>query len=94
MRFPRFEGENLAKNLAIVDVVKAVAAAEKIVDRLSKEKTSLEARLADPKLYEGPAADVTKLQRDLGHVAHALAQAEDEWLTAHEAYEDAAKIAG
>jgi len=72
----------------------ALTAAEKVVDRLTKEKATIEAKLADPKLYEGPPAEVTKLQRDLGHVAHSLAQAEDEWLTAHEAYEDAAKIAG
>ncbi len=72
----------------------AVAHAEKQVDRLTKEKQGLEARLADPALYNGAPAEVTKIQRDLAHAIHELNAAEDAWLTAHEAYEDAAKTAG
>ncbi|MCC7049493.1 MAG: ABC-F family ATP-binding cassette domain-containing protein [Alphaproteobacteria bacterium] len=72
----------------------AVAHAEKQVERLTKEKQGLEARLADPALYDGAPAEVTKIQRDLAHAIHELNAAEDAWLTAHEAYEDAAKTAG
>ncbi len=72
----------------------AVAHAEKQVERLTRDKQALEAKLADPALYSGQPAEVTKLQRDLAHAIHALNAAEDAWLTAHEAYEDAAKTAG
>jgi ATP-binding cassette subfamily F protein 3 len=72
----------------------ALADAERQVERLTQDKQALEARLADPALYSGAAAEVARLQRALAQAARALAAAEERWLLAHEAYEDAAKAAG
>jgi ATP-binding cassette, subfamily F, member 3 len=68
--------------------------AEARVEKLAKEKRTLEARLADPALYDGPADTVAKLQIDLGTVDKRLAAAEADWLEALEAYEAAADEAG
>ena len=68
---------------------KAMDAAEKQVDRLTAQKANLQARLADPALYEGPADTVQALQRDLGTLEKTLAEAEAAWMEALEAYETA-----
>ena len=68
---------------------KAVQAAETRVERLEAERARLEAALADPALYDGPAERLTSLQKDLGSVAKAIEAAEAEWLEAQEALESA-----
>ncbi len=67
---------------------KAMQAAEKNVEQLSAEIARLDAALASPELY----ADAAKAQRlaiERGQIAKRLADAEESWLAATSAYEDA-----
>jgi ATP-binding cassette, subfamily F, member 3 len=68
---------------------KAAQEAEKRLEKLGREKLRLEAQLADPVLYDGPAQQVAAVQRELGDVEKSLAAAEEAWLDAHEALEAA-----
>ncbi len=68
---------------------KRVRDAERRMDDLHGRKAELEQQLADPALYAGPGARVSKLQRALGEVDRALADAEEAWLAAHDALESA-----
>ena len=71
---------------------KVAQAAEKDVTRLTVELARLDADLADPALY----ADAIKSQKvsiERGRVAKRLADAEDAWLIATEAYEHAEALA-
>ncbi len=63
--------------------------AEKLVTRLSAQKAKLEAELADPKLYSGPAEAVTKVKKTLAEVERDLGAAEETWLATQEALEAA-----
>jgi ATP-binding cassette subfamily F protein 3 len=71
---------------------KAVEKAEKRMETLAAEKAKVEAKLADPKLYEGPTDKVAVLQRDLGVAAKALEEAEEVWMEAQEALEAATAL--
>ncbi|MEI6557938.1 MAG: ABC-F family ATP-binding cassette domain-containing protein [Rhodospirillaceae bacterium] len=62
---------------------------EKLVGKLTAECARLEARLADPAIYSGPAAEVARLQIELGELRKRLAAAEDDWLEALETLEAA-----
>lgn len=62
---------------------------DKRMAKLTKRKTELEAKLADPKLYEGPSDKVTKIQIELGTVTAELEEAEMEWLDLSEQMEKA-----
>jgi len=64
--------------------------AEKLVEKLSAKKAKLEGELADPKLYSGPADAITALKKSLAEVERDLGSAEEDWLFAQEAYEEAA----
>ncbi len=64
--------------------------AEKLVEKLSAKKAKLEAELADPKLYSGPAEAITALKKSLAEVERDLSAAEENWLFSQEAYEEAA----
>jgi ATP-binding cassette subfamily F protein 3 len=75
--------------------------AEKRLEALGRERAELEAALADPALYQGPACppeesrrradEITRLQKRLADVAAAIAAEEERWLEAHAAMEDAAE---
>ncbi|PKU22568.1 ABC-F family ATP-binding cassette domain-containing protein [Telmatospirillum siberiense] len=69
---------------------KAAQQAEKRVEQLTGKQSALQEKLADPKLYEGPPDKVAALQRELGEIGKALADAEDEWLEAQTALDEAA----
>ncbi|WP_029006979.1 ABC-F family ATP-binding cassette domain-containing protein [Azospirillum halopraeferens] len=79
---------------ALAPLKRKATDAEKLVTRLSDEKSRLQERLADPALYDGPADALTKVQKELGALEKRLAAAEEEWLAAAEAYEAAAGEAG
>ncbi|KIL99303.1 Glutathione-regulated potassium-efflux system ATP-binding protein [Paramagnetospirillum magnetotacticum MS-1] len=68
---------------------KAVQAAEKALEDLVKEQKALAAKLADPKLYQGPPAKVTELRRQEGDLARKVEAAELAWLCAQEELEAA-----
>ncbi len=68
---------------------KAMQAAEKQVERLAADVARHDAELADPALYA--AADkAQKIVQQRGQLAKRLAEAEEAWLSASEAYENAA----
>jgi ATP-binding cassette subfamily F protein 3 len=73
---------------ALRDTVKE---SEKRLEALARERQDLESALADPALYQGPAEEITRLQKRLADVGAAIAAEEERWLEANEAMEDAAE---
>ncbi|MDY0241068.1 MAG: ABC-F family ATP-binding cassette domain-containing protein [Rhodospirillaceae bacterium] len=69
---------------------KAAEKAESEVARLGGKVRQCEEKLADPALYAGDGAKAAVVARDLGEVKKALAEAEEVWFAAQEAYEEAA----
>ena len=64
--------------------------AEAMVTRAVRKIEEVDAKLADPKLYEGDkAADITKLQKDKAYLSMMLSETEAKWLAATEIYENA-----
>lgn len=59
------------------------------MEKLTAQKNALEAKLADPRLYDGPTDKVSALQIELGEVVKQLEETELAWLEVSEAYEDA-----
>jgi ATP-binding cassette subfamily F protein 3 len=68
---------------------KAAREAEKAMERLAAQAETLETRLADPALYDGPPEKVTALQKDLARARGDLEKAEEAWLAAQEDLEAA-----
>ena len=68
---------------------KSQQAAEKLVDKLNAEIAALDAALADPTLYVKDPAKAQRLAQERGQLAKRLADAEDAWLAATDAYEQA-----
>ncbi len=64
-------------------------AAEMSVEKLSADIAKLDAALADPDLYAKDGARAQKLSIERGQLTKKLAEAEDAWLTATDAYESA-----
>ena len=81
---------------SLAPLKKQAEAAEKKVDQLAAARAKVKAKLADPKLYEGAgnAAEITRLQVELASVQRDIAAAEEAWLTAQEALDQAAAAAG
>jgi ATP-binding cassette subfamily F protein 3 len=80
--------DRAAQRAAQAPLRKKAKEAEKQVEKLSAQKEKLEAKLADPKIYEGPSDDLQKLQIELGSLNQKLEEAEMAWLEAAEALED------
>ncbi len=76
---------------ALADLRKQAKAAEAKLERLQKEKAALHAKLADPKLYDGPPAKLAELNRQSAETDKAIAAAEAAWLQAQEALERTAE---
>ncbi len=64
--------------------------AEKRLEKLQAEMAAVEARLADPKVYDGPTKDLMALQVKLGDVKRRVAAAEEAWLEAQTGIEQSA----
>ncbi len=75
---------------ALVPLKKAAEAAETKVDKLNHTLTRLDAALAAPDLYENDVKRATKLQKERAALIAAIAAAEEDWLAALDAYEQAA----
>ncbi len=67
---------------------KAMQSAEKAVEKLTAELAKLDAILASPDLY-ADAAKASRVSLERGQTAKRLAEAEEAWLAATSAYEDA-----
>ena len=76
--------------IALAPLRRRAGEGEKQVAKLTAECERLEARLADPALYANGGDQLTRLQIDLGDARKRLAAAEDDWLEALEALEEAA----
>jgi len=62
---------------------KQARAAEQLLTQLSQERATLEARLADPKLYErGDSQEITRINARLGALTKQADAAEEAWLAA------------
>jgi ATP-binding cassette, subfamily F, member 3 len=70
---------------------KNIAQAEAMITRLDRDIGRVEKKLADPKLYEGNAADAIQLTVEKARLEDARDQAEAEWLEAGMALEEALK---
>jgi ATP-binding cassette subfamily F protein 3 len=68
---------------------KAVERAEREVGALTARRTLLEAKLNDPRLYEGSQDAVSQLQIELGDVMRRLAAVEGAWMESQQALEEA-----
>jgi len=64
-------------------------AAEKALERLHRQQAAVEAKLADPALYQAGGDKATPLKKELADIERAVATAEADWLDAHEALETA-----
>jgi ATP-binding cassette subfamily F protein 3 len=74
---------------ATADLRKRVRQAEQTLERLNGEKAKVEALLADPKVYEGPADQIQRLHKALAQLDGKIEKAEEDWLAAEEALESA-----
>ncbi len=74
---------------AVVHLRRQVKAAEARMEKLNRKRKALEARLAEPEIYDGPTAALQELQLEHGAIKQAMAEAEEDWLNAQAALEDA-----
>ena len=68
---------------------KAMLTAEQRVEKLSKEIAALDVLLADPEIYATDPARAQNAAQQRGQVSKQLADAEESWLAATDAYEQA-----
>ncbi|MEM7171252.1 MAG: ABC-F family ATP-binding cassette domain-containing protein [Pseudomonadota bacterium] len=78
-----------AARAATADLAKAVKDAERRIEKLTAQRQTLEQKLADPEVYNGPTAKLMDLQVRHGELKAAIETAEAEWLNAQAALEDA-----
>jgi len=68
---------------------RALDEAEKAIAKLTKERTEIDAKLANPTIWSSQPAAAADLQKEKLRLERELAHAEHEWLTAQEALEAA-----
>ena len=78
------------RRAGLAPLKKEMQMAEKTVERITGEIAKLDKLLADPTLYERDAAGAQAVNIERGQHAKRLAEAEEAWLLASEAYERAA----
>jgi len=82
--------ERAEQRRALAPLRKRARDAEALLARLVAERTRLEARLAEPELYAaGGAAEIGRLNTRLAALGREAAAAEEDWLLAEQALEDA-----
>ncbi len=77
------------RRAGLAPLKKEMQMAEKTVERITGEIAKLDKLLADPTLYQRDAARAQAVNIERGQHAKRLAEAEDAWLLASEAYERA-----
>ena len=77
------------RRAGLAPLKKEMQMAEKTVERITGEIAKLDKLLADPTLYERDAAGAQAVNIERGQHAKRLAEAEEAWLLASEAYERA-----
>ena len=78
-----------ARRAALAPLRQEVADCEARIEKLAEMRARIEARLADPALYDGPAEKIEALNAKHGEILAAQARAEALWLEAGEALEAA-----
>ncbi len=81
--------ETTAKRGDLAQLRRAIAQAEARLETLTKAKTILEQRLADPENYRQPAADLRALKTKHAEILAAIERTEESWLSAQSALEEA-----
>ena len=66
---------------------KSIHDLELLMEHLLSHREKLEAKLADPEVYEGPTASLMKIQIELGDVKSRLGKIENDWMKANEKLE-------
>jgi len=82
--------ERAEQRQATAELRKTIKNAETRIAKLEAQKTTLEARLADPEVYNGSTRDLMDLQLKHAALKEELDAAEAAWLEAQEALEGAA----
>jgi len=77
------------RRASLAPLKKEMLMAEKTVENIVDEIAQLDKFLADPELYERDARRAQAASIERGHLAKRLAEAEDVWLVASEAYQQA-----
>jgi ATP-binding cassette subfamily F protein 3 len=77
------------KRAALAPLRRVVEAAERDMAMLGREIAVLDAKLADPALYTGPAAQLNEVQAKRGKLGVRMAAAEQKWLEATTALDEA-----
>ncbi len=72
---------------AVAHLRRAAADAERRLEKLQQRKSALEARLAEPEVYNGSTAKLMDLQLRYGDLKREIAAAEEAWLAAQEKLE-------
>ena len=81
------------KRAELAPLKKAMQAAEARVEKLSKEIASLDAVLGDAQIYSANPQKAQAAAQQRGQLSRELRAAEDAWLAATEAYEEASTAA-
>ena len=82
--------ERAEQRQATAKLRKSVQEAEKRMAKLEEQKKTLEAKLADPDIYNGSTKDLMEIQVKHAEIKDAMNEAEMAWLEAQEALEGAA----
>jgi ATP-binding cassette subfamily F protein 3 len=77
------------RRAALAPLKKRMVEAERDLERITAEIKAIDQRLGDERLYAQGAEKAQKLATERGRLGRALAEAEDAWLAASEAYETA-----
>jgi len=77
------------KRVELAPIRKRITSAEATMTRLNQEIAKIDAALADPGLFTRDPAQASALAKSRADAARGLASAEEEWLEASAAYEEA-----
>jgi ATP-binding cassette subfamily F protein 3 len=81
--------EAAQRRAALEPLAKEIKTIEALIERLRGRLEAIEARLADPALYDKEPSKVTELTKERGELAARLAAQEDRWLALSTEYEEA-----
>ncbi len=79
--------ERAEKRAETADLRKSVRDHEKRMEKLNSDKSSLEARLANPEVYNGPTAKLMEIQVHHSKIKNELVKIEEAWLKLSERLE-------
>lgn len=80
-----------ARRQQLAPLKREIEAGERCINKLTEQIAKLDRRLADTGLYEHEPEQASMLAKERGQLVKALTQAEETWLSATEAYDEAMK---